>query len=555
MGIRELKINNFLLVDKLKIDFGKNFNVFTGETGAGKSMILGSILYLLGERVDWELFQGEDETEIEGIFECPDCLKSKFEDRDIPFDEELYIKRIIIPSKKISRVYINGIMVPVSLLKYLTEELFDFHGQHEHQSLLKEETHLFFLDSFGGLINRRNELSSLLKKYRDLKLEYEREREELKKLKEMEDYIRFQIEEVEKYQIKEGEDREIERELSLLTKKEDVLKKLSYSLGVLYEDDYSVSFYIKEVLKSLFDIKGIDKDIEDVYKVLEDVAVKIDEIGRILQGKKDNFEIDEEQIIEKEKRLSIINLLKKKHGTDLKGVLENIKKFKKELETLVLREQKLNKKEDDIKELKKKLSRIAEELSRERKKISSIFEKEVTKEIKPLGFSYVNFKVEFKEKEIDENGKDYAGFLISTNKGVAPLPLSKIASGGEISRIMLGIKSILAKVDNVSGLVFDEIDVGIGGRVAEEVGKKMKKIGKERQVICVTHLPQIAIFADTHFKVEKKERKNKPFIRVRKLSKKERVEEIARMIAGERLTETSIKHAESLLREGEKVSL
>lgn len=552
MGIKELKIRNFLLVDEANIEFGKNFNVFTGETGAGKSMVAGSIIYLLGERVEWELFEEEKEVEIEGIFESPIFLKKKFEENGIPFDEEIYIKRILIPSKRISRIYLNGIMVPVSLLKFLTEELFDFHGQHEHQTLLKEETHLYFLDAFGGITKEREKLSEILKEYKVLKNEYEREKEEILKLKEMEEYIRFQIEEVERLNIKEDEDKELEKELSILSKSEDILKRITHSLNLLREDDYSLSFYLNEILKNIFEIKGIDKEMEEIYNILEDVRIKIDEVGRILNEKKNKFEIDEEKIREMEKRLNMINNLKRKHGTTLKGVLENVRKFKKDIETLNLREEKLKEKERKIKEIEENLIFLSEKISRERKRISEEFEKMVIDEIKPLGFSYVEFKTQFEEKEIDETGKDRIRFLISTNKGVKPFPLSKIASGGEISRIMLGLKSLLAKVDSVSGLLFDEIDVGIGGKVAEEVGKRMKKIGKERQVICITHLPQIAVFADTHFKIEKVEKKGRPSVIVKKLSKKERIIEIARMLAGEKITDTSIKHAEALLEEGEK---
>jgi DNA repair protein RecN (Recombination protein N) len=552
MGIKELKIRNFLLVDEAHIEFSKNFNVFTGETGAGKSMVAGSILYLLGERAPWELFEEEKEVEIEGIFEAPLFLKKKFEENGIPFDEEIYIKRILIPSKKISRIYLNGIMVPASLLKFLTEELFDFHGQHEHQTLLKEETHLYFLDAFGGITKEREKLSEILKEYKILKNEYEKEKEEISKLKEMEEYIRFQIEEVERLNIKEEEDKELERELSILSKSEDILKRLTHSLNLLKEDDYSLSFYLNEILKNIFEIKGVDKEMEEIYNILEDIRIKIDEIGRILNEKKNKFEIDEEKIREKERRLNIINSLKKKHGTDLKGVLENVRKFKKDIETLALREEKLKEKEKKIKEIEENLNSLSEKISKERKRISEEFEKMVINEIKPLGFSYVEFKTQFEEKEIDETGKDKIRFLISTNKGIKPFPLSKIASGGEISRIMLGLKSLLAKVDSVSGLLFDEIDVGIGGKVAEEVGKKMKRIGKERQVICITHLPQIAVFADTHFKIEKIEKKGRPCVLVKKLSRKERIIEIARMLAGEKITETSIRHAEVLLEEGEK---
>lgn len=532
MGIKELRIKNFLLIDELNIEFGENFNVFTGETGAGKSMVAGSLLYLFGEKIDWEIFKDEKEIEIEGIFSAPFHLKNRFEENGIPFEDEIYIKRIIIPSKKVSRFYLNGVMVPLSLLKNLVGDLFDFHGQHEHQSLLNEETHFYFLDAFAGISGEREKLSEILKEYRKLKMEYEKEKEEILKLKEMEDYIKFQIEEVERLNIKEGEDKELERELSFLSKKEDILKRITYSLNLLYEDDYSIGFYLKEILKNLFEIKGVDKEMEEIYKILEDMEIKIGEIVRILNEKKNKFEIDEEEIKEKEKRLSIINSLKKKHGTDLKGVIENVKKFKKELETLSLREEKLKEKEEKIKEIEKELNFLSEKISKERKRISSSFEKEVINEIKPLGFSYVDFKVEITEKELDEKGKDKIRFLISTNKGIKPFPLSKVASGGELSRIMLGIKSLLAKVDSVSGLLFDEIDVGIGGKVAEEVGKKMKKIGKERQVICITHLPQIAALADTHFKVEKIEKEGKPFITVKKLSKKERLFEIARMLAG-----------------------
>ena len=553
MGIKELRIKNFILIDELNIEFGENFNVFTGETGAGKSMVAGSLLYLFGEKIDWEIFKDERESEIEGIFSAPFHLKHKFEENGIPFEDEIYIKRIIIPSKKVSRFYLNGIMVPVSLLKTLAGNLFDFHGQHEHQSLLNEETHLYFLDSFARIDKEREKLSEIFREYKKLKIEYEKEKEDIRRLKEMEEYIKFQIEEVERLNIKEGEDKELERELSLLSKKEDVLKRITHSLNLLYEDDYSMSFYLKEILKNLFEIKGIDKEMEDIYKILEDMEIKIGEIVRILNEKKNKVEIDEEEIKEKEKRLSIINNLKKKHGTDLNGVIENVKKFKKELEALSLREEKLKEMEKKIREIEKEIDLLSEKLSKERKKISSNFEKQVINEIKPLGFSYVDFKVEISEKELDEKGKDRIRFLISTNKGIKPFPLSKVASGGELSRIMLGIKSLLAEIDYVCGLLFDEIDVGIGGKVAEEVGKKMKKIGRERQIICVTHLPQIAVFADTHFKVEKIEKEGKPSIFVKKLSKRERLLEIARMLAGEKITETSIKHAEALLEEGKKV--
>ncbi len=543
-----LRVKNYALLDDISVKFTRGFNILTGETGGGKSILVKALSFLLGEKGDPDAIrQGANYAEVEGEFHnISTPLKSILEDTGIEPQENIIIRRSLKSNGK-TRAYINDTQVTVKTLKNIGDLLFDIHGQHQHQLLMNEETHLDFLDAYLDLIPSRDKLKSLY--YEKMRLEEELSliRKRLKEMEERKELTEFQKEEIDRANITVGEDEELENEKSIITHIEEIAQSLSEAKGILYESEDSVYTRLHRVLEIAQKVSHYDKIFSNDEEEIKQALGIVDNLYSKYTPYLSNLEFNPDRLNEIEERLILLDRLKKKYGGTLKEVLEYRNNLEKEVENFQEIQEEYQQKQKAFEDTTFKLNSIAGDISQKRHKGKSKFEKNIKEELSLLGMEKAEFIVEIQEKDITETGRDRVRFLINLNPGEKPKPLNKIASGGEISRIMLGIKGILSSRDKVSGLVFDEIDVGIGGRVAEIVGKKMKDIGRDRQVLCITHLPQIAVKADYHLKVEKIVVKNRTHTVIKPLSKQERVKEIARMIAGEKITKDAEEYASKML--------
>jgi len=546
--INEIRVSNYALIERIEVNLNSGFNVLTGSTGTGKSIIINALSLLLGDKGDTTSIRKEaDKATVEGVFSNSPEIFKILEKYEIPEEEELIIRRII-NRKGGGRVYINGSIANIDILKSLGDVLFDIHGQHEHQLLINEETHIDFLDYYGKLMGDREEMEGKFNLLRSLQSELSKIELQKNELANRRDLYEFQKKELECLKFGAEEYQELKEEKKKLDNFEEIKELVEYASSFISDGDESIKNRLSEITSNIKNAGRFDKDLEKIGERLEESDLILQDASLELDRYKDTLDYDKERLFELENIVDKVETLKRKYGKDYEELLS----MKEDLSTKIFDIESLKEKEkelkDEIAKVKDEFEKKAHTISDKRKNISKDFEKKVEEEIKDLGFEKAHFKVEIKDKkEIDGQGKDMVRFLFEPNIGEGWNKLSSIASGGELSRVMLGLKSILSEVDRVEGLVFDEIDVGIGGSLAKKVGEKMKEIGKRRQVLCVTHLPSIAAEADFHLRVEKKERDGRTITEVREITGKERVEEIARMISGETSIETARKHAAELL--------
>ncbi|MDI1472309.1 DNA repair protein RecN [Thermodesulfovibrio sp. 1176] len=541
--IEELRIKNFAIIDSLSIPLKEGFNVLTGETGAGKSIIVDAIGVLLKEKVSASDFvkHGKDEAVIEVVL-----TDVKIDDSE----DDLVILRKILSIHGKTRSYINDSVYTVQGFVKIASQFINIHGQHEHTYLLKKENHIDFLDTIAGLNEEVKEFTNLYEKVIDLKDKIDSLKKELITKKQKRELMEFQLNEIESAQIKEGEEEELNEQRGIL-KNVLKLKELSEkAFSLLYDGKNSVYENLSQTLTTLKDLSRFDSKAEEPKVLIESSLAQIDEVIHFLRKLKESYEPDPITLEKIEERIALINKLKSKYGGSIKEILEYAENIKKELNMFSISEEEVKKLEEELKRFQSQLNEKAEELSQKRKNLGKKIEKEVTEELKEVGFSNPQFEIRFSEKEISLKGKDDVEFYFSANPGEPPKPLSKVASGGELSRLMLALKCVELKEAkrNVKSmtLIFDEIDAGIGGTAAENVGRRLKELAKHHQVLCVTHLPQIASQAQYHLKVEKITEEEKTVVKVQLLIDTERKEEIARMLSG-RITERSLFHAEELL--------
>jgi DNA repair protein RecN (Recombination protein N) len=567
----KLNIKNFAIIEDIEINFKENLNILTGETGAGKSIVIDAVSAILGEQLGEEYIKsGKSSACIQALFEVKDKELEKFlSEAGVYSGENLIIEREIFPKKNYYRI--NGKLVNSSLVKKISQKLIDIHGQNQHNSLLYPENHLILFDEFAGKEVKilKKEVSDLFDEFRNLKKEreklklYEREREREIEIK------KFQIEEIEKANLKEGEDVELKNRKEILTNFEKIFSVLKEAYLLLYGEENTKGSAFENIGISLNLFKGISnlrEEFKEIYGELENLYFRLQEICYNISKLKEEIYFSPEELNEIEERLNLLKNLKRKYGENISEILNYLKILKKEYEELINYEEKSKEIEKKILEFEKVLREKVLRLSELRKKYKSKFEKDVLKELKDLAMENCRFEVNIYNQESEEgieiNGKKYLlgesgldkiEFLISPNPGEDLKPLAKIASGGELSRIMLALKKVLSRVDPVPLMIFDEIDAGISGKAANKIGEKLKEISKSHQVICVTHLPIIASFANNHILVEKEIAGNKTTIKVKELDKKGRVKELARMLRGESATEITLKDAEELLKIGEKI--
>lgn len=562
--IVELNIDNFAIIDNLKINFEKGFNVITGETGAGKSIIVEAISIILGQRASKELIRtGKNRAFLEATFsiENRDRINEILEEYGIDIDSSNYLiisRELHSNGRTISRV--NGRSVTLTMLNNITSNLVDIHGQHEHQSLLDVENHIRIIDTFGN-IELKELLDNVEKKYLKLK----NEKNKLNKLslnlveREREiDLLQYQISEIDSANIIDIDEDIIEAEYIKLNN----VKEIAYNLGqvcqIINNEDYnniSIISAISKCIANMNNIEEYDNKLKQYNNIMQSIDIEVQDLYRSIIHYMDNLEIDEEKLNFLEERINTINKIKKKYGNTLQEVIKYKESIENKLETLLNNEKAIEESNKNIEIIEKDLNFYCTKLTSIRKKLSIRIEEAITKELAELNMNNVEFKVNFDRYEkYTFQGWDKIEFLISTNKGESLKPLSKIASGGEMSRIMLAFKKILAKYDRIPCLIFDEIDTGISGRTAQIVGEKIKTISKNHQIICISHLPQIAALGDNHFAIKKKTYDNGTNITVKRLEYNERIEELSRLIAGVNLTDTTMLHAKEMLDMSKKLN-
>jgi DNA repair protein RecN (Recombination protein N) len=559
----ELSIKNFAIIESLSITLSRGLNILSGETGAGKSIILSAVSLILGDRAQQDLIRtGEDEAVVEALFSLPENnpIHDMIAERGIDATpEELTIKRIISREGK-NRVFINGSLSTLSVLSEIGEELINISGQHEHQILLKPERHIDIVDSFGGLFPQRMELARMINQLQGLCDELSSIQMNEDDKAKREDFLRFQINEIDQAQLSPTEEEDCKAERELLANAEKLFKSADESGELLYFTEGSASEKIGSVLQMVTDISTIDPALAPLMESLKTALYAVEDAGKELKGYAGRVSFDPDRLNEIQERLRLIESLKKKYGSTVPDILAFSEKAKEELLGI-------ERSEERISELKKKIETHRERtwegarlLSGKRKETAKAFSKAIEDEVASLGMKGTTFSVETKyvkaspEDDLNLNGVlatpkgiDRIEFLISPNIGEEPRALARIASGGELSRILLAMKKTLAQVHIIPTLIFDEVDAGIGGGIAQVVGKKLKAVSTHQQVICITHLPQIAGFADTHYSVVKETKEARTITRVERLSLDERVMEIARMLGGETITSTTLKHAKEMI--------
>ena len=550
-----LHVKNMALIREEEIGFGKGLNILTGETGAGKSIIIGSITTALGG-AGFRSYapEGEDASLVELIFETDDEeVLSMLRERQIDTEDGvLVLARKYQNGRTINRI--NGESVPASLLRETAARLIDIHGQHEHQSLLKPSAHLVLLDKYA-----REELGSAPEECRQLYKQYREQKEKLAAAQmdvsgraQKIDLLRYEIEEIESASLSSGEDEMLETEVRRM----ENAQKIISSLEQVRELTDSAVDEISRSVRALSGVVNYDPDLGQVWETilsLEDMGTSL---GRDLSSYMDDFSFDEQEFARTQTRLDLINRLKVKYGRTIEDILKALSERREQLESLENYEEWVGRMEQEIAGTHKELLEICETISRIRKEKAKELETKITGALRDLNFEDVRFAVDFKKlDEPSATGMDAVCFLISLNPGVPMRPLQEVASGGELSRIMLAIKSVMADEDEIETLIFDEIDTGISGRTAQKVAEKMALIASSHQVICITHLPQIAAMADTHFEITKKSEDGTAYTSIRKLEENEQVGELARLLGGVSITKTVADSAVEMKRQANEQKL
>lgn len=571
--LKYLDIRNFVLIDKVKINFENGFNVLTGETGAGKSIIISALELITGEKGSTRMvgLNGDRLTVIGTFFlqSSLNIVKNKLKEWNIEITgNELNIKREITKDGK-SRSFINNIGVRVAELKELGDLIVDIHGQHEHQSLFNAANHINFYDAYLNIEDKLqvyrehyNKLTKLIKQYNEIS----QNKNTILKEK---SFLEYAIEEIEKANLKYNEDEEIKNDIAMMSNAENIASALSIINKDIFGSESGAYLKLTRSINTLQSISQYDDRLSDLASQIEAISLNLEDIKTVFTEIRAKAKFDPEELQALNERLFFINTLKKKYGNNIKEIINYAKEAKEKLDSLNFSEEDILKLKEEIENIRTKTSILAKEISDIRKSKKDVFINAIEKEMCDLGMTSTKFDVEITYDEDDEdgilnidgtnlkansNGIDNIEFIIAPNKQAMFQPLRKIASGGEISRIMLSLKSVLSSGDYCETCVFDEIDVGVGGRIAEVIGEKITALSKQKQILSITHLAQIAIYANNHFKVIKNEKDDVVTSTIEELNDSNKVNEIARMITGKEITDASIKHAEELLEHAKKSS-
>ncbi|WP_428909069.1 DNA repair protein RecN [Niallia sp. Krafla_26] len=552
--LSELSIKNFAIIEKLSISFEKGLTILTGETGAGKSIIIDAIHLLVGGRGSSDFVRhGEDRAEIEGLFlleKSSHPVIPKAQELGIEIEDDMVVLRREITKSGKSVCRINGKLVTISILREIGGTLVDIHGQHEHQELMDETKHLSLLDQYG-----KNKITDALTEYGQVFEKYEQALRRLKSLNENEqqtaqrvDLYQFQLNEIEQAQLKLNEDDLLIEEKKRLSNFERIFEAVQASYSALKDEQKGLD-WISLVMGHMEDAAELSPEYKELSETVSNSYYMLEEVAATLRGELDNLEFDPGRLNEIEDRLTEINGLKRKYGQSISGILEYGAKIEEELETLLNKESHIEKLKKEISSFKKDLFIEGNELTTLRKKLAKELTDAIHRELKELYMQKTVFevKIDSGETHISRNGMDVVEFYISTNPGEPLKPLSKIASGGELSRIMLALKSIFSKHQEITSIIFDEVDTGVSGRVAQAIAEKIYNVSTDSQVLCISHLPQVAAMADSHLFIEKETLDGRTKTKVKKLDEEGKIKEIGRMISGVEITDITKEHAKELL--------
>lgn len=555
--LREISIRQFAIIEQVHITFDQGFHVLTGETGAGKSILIDALGLIVGGRGSSEWIRhGAKKAEIEALFEiAPDHpIHHKLDELGLEVEEDILLIRreLLLSGKSVCRI--NGRMVTQAMLKQIGAHLIDIHGQHEHQSLMQVEQHIYWLDAFGGeeLLQERKRYEQQFAQYRELHRELERLLIDERELAQRVDLLTFQHEEISAAALVEGEDEELEQEHKRLAHAEKIVQDTAAAYEAIQGEQRGADS-LGQALHQLQELIPYDEALKPIVEMIQSAYYQVDEAVHQLGRYQEELVFDPARLAEVEQRLDLIHQLKRKYGDTLAAILEHGEQVEQELNQLVHQEERQQEIEQELATLRTALEQSAETLSTMRQQVAEQLEQQVEKELHDLNMETTKFRVSFSPATdgldgFTATGRDKIEFLIAPNPGEPPRPLVKIASGGELSRIMLALKSLFSAVDQVETLVFDEIDTGVSGRAAQAIAEKMAFLARRCQVLCVTHLPQVACMSDVHFHIFKETDGQQTRTRVKHLSEEGATWELARMLGGVEVTETTREHAREMLR-------
>lgn len=553
--LKKLHIRNFTLIDTLDIAFYSGFSVITGETGAGKSIIIGAIGLLLGNRADArQVKMGAEKCIIEATFDISiyhsETLKAFFSTYDLDYEPEACLLRREVNVNGKSRAFINDTPVTLTILRELGNQLIDVHSQHQNLLLNKEDFQLNVVDIMAHDKKEVSDYQLSFSEYRKAIVELNNLKSTIEHNRESEDFMRFQQNELNEAGLADGEQETLEQESDLMSHAEEIKSALHQADAILNGDDTGVVSQIRTIASQLHSIKDIYPDANEMYERLDNCLIELKDISQDISSNMEGIEFDPQRLNETNARLDTIYTLEQKyHVSSIAELLAKQSEINAQLECIDNSDEELKNCEEKVKKLEELCINKAQKLSSLRKKSAITVEKELQKLLIPLGIPKVRFKVEIQQCELCPNGADKALFLFSANSSTPMQPVSQVASGGEIARVMLSLKAMISKAIGLPTIIFDEIDTGVSGRVAEQMAHIMREMGDtHRQVICITHLPQIAAYGTTHYKVVKEETETGTVSLMQQLNEDERIKEIAQMLSGNDISEAAIDNAKSLLK-------
>ncbi|MVX64871.1 DNA repair protein RecN [Clostridium chromiireducens] len=547
----QLNIKNFALIEELTINFSEGFNILSGETGAGKSIMIDAIDFVLGGKFSKNLIRtGEDKTYVEALFSIENSkVLTVLEELDIENDDILIISRESHVSGK-NLIKVNGKSLITSQLKKIRARLLDIHGQHQNQDLLQRNTHILYLDGFIG-----NEIIDPLNKFSNLREELFDVKEEIKRIsgntdrEKLLDYLKFQIEDIEKSKLKENEEETLKEEYNILANAEKINNSLAISFGILNgNEEFSVIDSISKVIQELSNVESHFEKIKKNKEAIEEAFYIIEEASHEIRDMAEDVVYDQDALDKVNARIYEINTYKKKYAPTIPEILQYHEKIKKEYDEIVNSEKIIEALKEKERVILSKMKEVALVIHDLRLDKSKLLEEKILRELAFVGLEKSRMEISVIQGEFNERGFDDVSFLISTNPGEPLMPLEKVLSGGELSRIMLALKCVFAEKDEIPTLIFDEIDTGISGAVAQRVGEKMYQLSKTHQILCITHLPQIAVLSDYHYFVMKRVMDNKTFTKIKVLLKEEKELEISKMLAGDDVTEATLNNVKEMIR-------
>ncbi|CYV22181.1 DNA repair protein RecN [Streptococcus suis] len=550
----EVSIKNFAIIEQVSLNFEKGMTILSGETGAGKSIIIDAMNLMLGARATTDVIRhGAAKAEIEGLFsfENSRALEQILLEQGIEVADELIIRREILQNgRSVSRV--NGQMVNLSVLKQIGQYLVDIHGQHDQEELMKSQHHIRLLDSFGedGFWSLKDRYQTTFDAYRSLRkrvLEKQKNEQEHKARIEM---LEYQIAEIEAADLKSGEDIQLNQERDKLLNHKQIADTLTNAYALLDNEDFSSLNNLRSAMSDLQSLEEFDPDYKQLSSSLTEAYYVVEDVTKRLSDVVDNLDFDGNRLMQLESRLDLLNTITKKYGGTVDDVLDYFSKISEEYNLLTGNDLSGDDLEVQLKNLEKDLVERAGQLSQSRHELALVLEDIIRQELQDLYMEKARFQVRFTKGKFNREGNETVEFYISTNPGEDFKPLVKVASGGELSRLMLAIKSAFARKEGKTSIVFDEVDTGVSGRVAQAIAQKIYKIGQYGQVLAISHLPQVIAIADYQFFIEKISDEHSTVSRVRLLTKEERIEEIAKMLAGDKITDAARNQAKELVEKG-----